>query len=108
MTDFDPNVEPSTQDEANAYVHWCAENFTRLSVSGPWTYRTALRCAHWLLVVAVAQLHLEGDVDNREALLEQLAAGVEQRPHVRGVDIPQLDERVALDQQQRRHGVLGG
>lgn len=74
MTDFDPNVEPSTQDEADAYVNWCAENFVRLAGSGPWTYRTALRCAHWLLVAALAQLHLDDRVqENRDALLEQLA-----------------------------------
>ena len=75
MSDFDPNVEPSTQDEADAYINWCAENFMRLSSDGARTYRSALRCAHWLLVVAIAQLHLDDGVErDRDALLEQLAA----------------------------------
>ena len=75
MTDFDPNAEPSTQEEADAYVNWCAQNFMRASTNGSHTYRSALRCAHWLLVVAIAQLHLDDDWErDREALLEQLAA----------------------------------
>jgi hypothetical protein len=74
VTDFDPNIEPATQEQADAYVSWCGSNFVRLATSGPWTYRTALRCAHWLLVVALAQLHLDDRVDDhRDALLEQLA-----------------------------------
>lgn len=74
MTDFDPNIEPATQEQADAYVSWCGSNFVRLAGSGPWTYRTAVRCAHWLLVAALAQLHLDDRVqENRDALLEQLA-----------------------------------
>jgi hypothetical protein len=74
MTDFDPNVEPETQEQADAYINWCAENFVRLSRSKPRTYRKALRCAAWLFVVAVAQLHLDDDVEqDRDALLEQIA-----------------------------------
>lgn len=73
MSEFDPNVEPETQEQADAYVIWAAENFLRLS-QGPQTYRTAVRCAHWLLLVSVASFHLDESVeDNREALLEQLA-----------------------------------
>lgn len=74
MTDFDPNVEPETQAQADAYLNWCAENFVRLSRTAPRTYRKAVRCAAWLLVVAVAQLHLDDDVEqDRDALLEQIA-----------------------------------
>lgn len=71
---FDPNVEPETREDADAYVAWAAENFMRLSQSERRTYRTAVRCAHWLLVVAAAAFHLDDDVEvDRDALLEQLA-----------------------------------
>lgn len=74
MTNFDPNVEPETQEQADEYVGWAAENFMRLSQSEQRTYRTAVRCAHWLLVVSVAAFHLDEDAEaNRDALLEQLA-----------------------------------
>jgi hypothetical protein len=74
VTDFDPNVEPQTHEQADAYLNWCAENFVRLSMSEPRTYRNAIRCAAWLLVVATAQFHLDEDVEqDREALLEQIA-----------------------------------
>src|ERR1700746_1733878 len=69
---FDPNDELDTNEKADAYVNWCAENFMRLR-GGKRTYRTAVRCAHWLFVVASAQLHLADDVANRDAMLEQLA-----------------------------------
>jgi hypothetical protein len=72
--DFDPNHEPVTSDEADAYVGWCAENFMRLSEGAHRTYRTAVRCASWVLVVSCASLHLDDDQEqDREALLEQLA-----------------------------------
>jgi hypothetical protein len=74
VTDFDPNVEPESQEQADAYINWCAENFMRLSQGDVRTYRTATRCAPWLFIVASAQLHLDESVtDNREELLEQLA-----------------------------------
>lgn len=73
MTDFDPNTEPETQEQADAYVGWCAESFMRLSQGERRTYRSGIRCAHWLLVVSCAMLHLDDDVEHdREALLEQL------------------------------------
>lgn len=73
MTDFDPNHEPKTQEQADAYVGWCADNFMRLSQGERRTYRTGVRCAHWLLVVSCALLHLDEDTEeDREALLEQL------------------------------------
>lgn len=72
---FDPNDEPETEEQADAYINWCADNFMRLSQGAARTNRTAVRCAHWLLVVSVAQLHLDDEVqgDDREALMEQLA-----------------------------------
>ena len=74
MTNFDPNHDPQTSDEADEYVDWCATNFMRLSEAERRTYRTAVRCASWILVVAVASLHLDDDQeDDRDALLEQLA-----------------------------------
>lgn len=73
MTDFDPNVEPETQEQADAYINWCANNFMRLSQGAKRTYRTATRCSAWLFIVASAQLHLAEEVEvNREELLEQL------------------------------------
>ncbi len=73
MSDFNPNDEPETQEQADAYVNWCAANFMRLSRSTVRTYRTAVRCAEWLFVVASAQLHLDDEfTDHREELLEQL------------------------------------
>lgn len=73
MTDFDPNDDLDTQDQADAYINWSAENFMRLSQGPKRTYRTAVRCAAWLFVVASAQLHLDDEVENKEALLEQLS-----------------------------------
>lgn len=74
MTDFDPNDALDTQEQADAYISWCAENFMRLSQGEARTYRTAVRCAAWLLVVAVAPFHLSDDVErDRDALLEQLS-----------------------------------
>lgn len=74
MSAFDPNAEPGSQEQADAYVTWCAEQLARLSCGPARTYRTAIRCAAWLLVVAAAQLHLDDAVArDREALLEQLA-----------------------------------
>jgi hypothetical protein len=74
MSSFDPNTEPETQDQMDAYVNWCATNFMRLSQGTSRTYRTGVRCAHWLLVVSCAQLHLDDDQeDDREALLHQIA-----------------------------------
>lgn len=74
MTAFDPNVDPETQEQADAYINWCADNFMRLSQGTARTYRTATRCSAWLFVVATAQLHLDEAVtENREELLENLA-----------------------------------
>lgn len=74
MTDFDPDAPLDTQEQADAYINWCAESFMALSQATPRTFRTAIRCAHWLLVVSMAQLHLvEEHEDDREAMLEQLA-----------------------------------
>lgn len=74
MTDFDPNDDLDTQEAADAYVNWCAEQFMRVWASGNRTYRSAWRSSAWLLVVACAQLHLDDDVEqDREALLEQLS-----------------------------------
>lgn len=74
MADFDPNVEPDTNEQADAYVNWCAENFMRLSQGAKRTYRTATRCSAWLFIVASAQLHLDESVTkDRDELLEQLA-----------------------------------
>lgn len=73
MTPFDPNDPLDSQEQADAYINWCAENFLRLHASGRYTYRTGIRAAAWLHVVAVAQLHLDDDVtDDRETLLRQL------------------------------------
>lgn len=74
VTEFDPNDDPETQEQADAYINWCAENFMRLARAPNRTYRSAIRCAAWLFVVASAQLHLDEDVTaNRDELLEQLA-----------------------------------
>lgn len=76
MTDFDPSIEPTTQEQADAYIRWCAENFNRVISSDqtPRTYRSGFRCAAWLMVVACAQIHLHDDVeDNRDVLLNNLA-----------------------------------
>jgi hypothetical protein len=76
VTDFDPSIDPETQDQADAYVRWCAENFDRLVSNDETlrTYRTGFRCAAWLLVVSVAQLHLHDDVDQyREIMMKNLA-----------------------------------
>jgi hypothetical protein len=76
MTDFDPGAEPETQEDADNYVRWCAENFNRVVSSDDTlrTYRTGFRCAAWLLVVSVAQLHLHDDVDqHREVMMNNLA-----------------------------------
>lgn len=89
MTDYNPNDEPDTQEKADAYINWCAENFVNLSGAlEPRTFRKAIRCAAWLLVVAVAQLHLDDDVEtDREELLEQLglyqrlARAIERQQH---------------------------
>lgn len=73
MTDFDPNDELDTQEQADAYVVWCAEQFMRLLESPKRTYRTGIRCAQWLFVISSAQLHLDEDVtENVGAMLEQL------------------------------------
>jgi hypothetical protein len=73
MTDFDPNHDPENGDEADAYVGWCADQFTRLSDDSTRTFRTAVRCAHWLLVVSLAQLRLDEMQEVDEfALMEQL------------------------------------
>jgi hypothetical protein len=72
MIDFDPNTDPDSQEQVDAYVDWCATNYARLSTGSTRTYRTALRCAQWLFVISVAQIHLDDDVEeNREALLTQ-------------------------------------
>lgn len=77
MSDYDPNVELESQDDADAYVNWCAEQFVRLATSGNRSYRTATRCSAWLFVVAIAQLHLDEEVcENRDELLESLSAYV--------------------------------
>ena len=74
MADFDPNHELDTQEQADAYLVWCAENFLRLSNSPARSYRTGIRCAHWLFILATAQMHLDDlHTSNREALLEQLS-----------------------------------
>lgn len=75
MDTFDPNIEPDSQEQMDAYLTWCADNFMRLSQSERRTYRTAIRCAAWLLIAATAQLHLDDEVEHdREPLLHQLAA----------------------------------
>lgn len=76
MTDFDPSKEPETQEDADNYVRWCAENFNRVTSNDETlrTYRSGFRCAAWLLVVSVAQIHLHDDVDQgREILMTNLA-----------------------------------
>lgn len=74
MSDFDPNDELGTQEQADRYVNWCAGNFMRLSAAPPRTYRTAWRSASWLFVVASAQLHLDEEVtERREELLQSLS-----------------------------------
>lgn len=75
MDDFDPNVDPTDQDAADAYVDWCATNYERLSQGPARTYRSAVRCGAWLLAVASAQLHLDDEIEHdRQELLEQLAS----------------------------------
>lgn len=74
--DFDPNHDPSTQDEYNAYIRWCAVQFNRVVGDGdtPRTHRTAFRTAAWLYVVSTAQLHLDDVIeDNRETYMRNLA-----------------------------------
>lgn len=66
MTDFDPNAEIDSNEAADAYVTWCAENFMRLSEGAPRTYRTAIRCAQWLLVCSTAQLHVDEEIESEE------------------------------------------
>lgn len=73
MPEFNPNDDLDSQEKADAYINWCADQFMRLSQGPRRTYRTAVRCAAWLFVVASAQLHLDEAVtEDREALLEQL------------------------------------
>lgn len=75
MSGFDPNVEPDTQEQADTYARWCADNFLRVLLKEPHTFRTAVRASSWLLVCAAAQFHLDDDYEpNREALLRQLAS----------------------------------
>ncbi len=73
LGDFDPNVDPETQEQADAYLAWCADQFMRASQSHARTYRTADRCSSWLFVAAVTQLQLDDEViTNREELLDNL------------------------------------
>lgn len=74
MQDFDPNDPLDTQEQADAYVNWCAEQFVRVHGGEKRTYRVAWRASAWLLVVSCAQLHLHDEhEENRDALLEQLS-----------------------------------
>lgn len=72
MSEFDPNVEPETDEQYDAYVEWCAHNFMLLSEGIKRTFREALRCAHWLLVVAVYQMTLAEDSQDADALRHQI------------------------------------
>lgn len=73
MINFDPEDDLDTQEQADAYVNWCAEQFVRVSQGGRYTYRTAVRASAWLFVVSTAQLHLDDEVeDNRYDMLNQL------------------------------------
>lgn len=72
FADFDPNDALDTQEQADRYLNWCAENFMRLWNGAKRDYRTASRAAHWLFVIAVAQLHVAEDADDHDSLLDQL------------------------------------
>lgn len=74
--DFDPDADLDTQEQYDAYVRWCGDQFQRIveDDSTLQTYRTAIRAAAWLLVVAQAQIHLHDDIeDGRDMLLSQLS-----------------------------------
>jgi hypothetical protein len=77
VTDFDPSIEPETQDQADAYVRWCAAHFD--ASSSP----TTRRCAPTAPASAAPpgcsssrsrRLHLHDDVDQyREIMMTNLA-----------------------------------
>lgn len=74
MTDFDPNHDPETEAEANAYINWCAQSFNHMVTDEtPETWATARQAAGWLWVWAQALQHLDSGVEDHEAMLRNMA-----------------------------------
>lgn len=75
---FDPDADPRTQADHDAYVQWCARELLAAGDEGPEmtprVYATALIAASKLWVVAQAQLHLDDAVtEHRESYQLNLA-----------------------------------
>jgi len=75
---FDPEDPLDSQDQADAYLNWCADQYARISVDEPRTFGKAIQGSAWLLVVSTAQLHLADELEpefepRRDELLDQLA-----------------------------------
>lgn len=104
---FDPDVEPATQDQVDAYIQWCAAQLVAAADEGPGEtpriYATAMQAASWLWVIAQARLHLHDAVvehrENHQRNLAALFTRARQVERAKGdIDFSQLlAARVALD-----------
>jgi hypothetical protein len=75
---FDPDAPLDSQDQADAYVRWCAFELLKAADEGPEatprTYASAMRAAAWLWVIAQARMRLADEIeDDREGHERNLA-----------------------------------
>lgn len=69
---FDPDKQPQTVEDFNAYVAWCGAEFERLSQDDDDTYLTACQGAAKVLVVCAAQMHVLPDNPRQDELLRNI------------------------------------
>jgi hypothetical protein len=76
MIAYDPEIDPVSKEEWDAYIQWCADELLLFIHNDhtPRSFRTAFTCAAKLLVVAGSQLHLEPSTPEFEVRSRNLAA----------------------------------
>lgn len=75
MTDFDPEHSPTTKEEWDEYIRWCADElmlFTENPLT-PRTYRTGYSCAGKMLVIVGSQLRLDPTTEDFDRVMRNLA-----------------------------------
>lgn len=75
MTEYDPDTDPETKEQWDAYIQWCADELMLFvhNDDTPRTYRTAFTCAAKVLVITGSQLRLDESVDEYPARARNLA-----------------------------------
>lgn len=75
MIEYDPDVDPQTKEEWDAYIQWCADELMLFVSSDetPRTYRTGFTCAAKILVITGSQLHLDESAEDYEVRARNLA-----------------------------------